>query len=43
VPIAPPEVSRVSFDPIFVTYDDLEDLSTFTGMTIEECRDRLPS
>ncbi len=43
MPIAPPEVSRVSFDPIFVTYDDLEDLSTFTGMTIEECRDRLQS
>lgn len=31
------------FDPIFVTSEDLEDLSTFTGMNREACLERLKS
>jgi 2-polyprenyl-3-methyl-5-hydroxy-6-metoxy-1,4-benzoquinol methylase len=39
--IPPTLVAPPGFDPVFVTPDDLEDLSTFWGWSREECLDRL--
>jgi SAM-dependent methyltransferase len=41
VNIEPPDLSAPRFDPVFVTEDDLEDLSTFTGKTKDSCLARL--
>lgn len=41
LPLSPP--APTSFEPVFLSEDDVEDLSSFTGMSREECRERLRS
>jgi len=36
-----PAAAPLRFDPVYLTDADLEDLSTFTGMSHEACRERL--
>lgn len=41
MPVTLPASAQPRFDPIYLSDDDLEDLSTFTGMSREACRERL--
>ncbi|MFA5786451.1 MAG: class I SAM-dependent methyltransferase [Actinomycetota bacterium] len=44
MPIKPPSPEQLCrVDPVYLTEDDLEELSTFTGMTKEVCRERVRS
>ena len=40
-PIAPPSAMGDRFDPRYLTDEDLEDVSSFTGLDIEHCRARI--
>ncbi len=44
MPIQPPDFRVLRrFDPEFLTDEDLEDLASFTGMDVDECRHRVES